>query len=57
MHLAGMGGTLLRGVLGVHCASAEAEREGGVEEMRGTHLFERRRASTTEHASAKEERV
>lgn len=33
----------VEGVLGVHCASAEAEGEGGgFEEMRGTHLFRNR---------------
>lgn len=54
-------GTSLSGVLGVHCASAEAEGERGgwwgCGDERNTSVQEqRRRASTTEHSSAKGER-
>lgn len=51
MHLAGVGGYVIEGVLGVHCASAEAEGEGGgIEEMRGTHLFRNREGRQRDRA-------
>ncbi len=50
MHLAGVGGYVIEGVLGVHCASAEAEGGGG-HICSGTE----KEGSRTEQASAKEE--
>ncbi len=45
MHLAGVGGYVIEGVLGVHCVRADAEGGGG-----GTHLFRNREGQQRDRA-------